>query len=411
MNSQPNHKAGLTSRRARRRALVARLSPRKGSLKAFPHVPLALATAIAGWWLLYADFGPHWLQTLRALAEGHAILTAQWTPAVALGLGLILSSAGLPFRSRIAWTLVLLQLAAALASLLVVQRSTAPSWAAYFLLLMVCLLLTWRRFDRASLAAGSLFALNAMLMLLTYATFGTLYLGSQFSPPIHDLVTAFYYGAMTMSTLGTNDISPASADARLFTVSVVLLGVSVFVSATSALITPMVTKSVERMNRRGGLPMNRENHFIVVGGTSIAANVARELQRRNKPVTRILSQAPAGVDPQDIDLIVGDASDVAVLREAGAERALALLALRDDDAVNAFTVLALKELKGTARTVALVNETANLGRVRLAQPDIVWAPQVLGAEVLAMLLSGEKIEAGFVLDRLMNSTGLEPRKG
>jgi voltage-gated potassium channel len=371
---------------------------------------LAAATAGAGFWLLSVDFGPHWLRTLRGLANGQAILTAQWTPAAALGIGLIFSAIGLPFRSRIAWTLVLLQLAAALASLAVVPRSTAPSWAIYFLLLGLVLLATWRRFDRASIAAGSLVALNAVLMLLAYATFGALYLGPDFSPPIKDLVTAFYYGAMTMSTLGAADILPSTANARLFTVSVVLLGISVFVTALTALIAPLVTKSVERINRHRSQSMTRKDHFIVVGATSIAANVVQELQRRGKAVTRILRELPAGTDMQGADIVVGDASDTAVLREAGAEHAQALLALRDDDAVNAFTVLALKELQSNARTVALVNETANLGRVRLAQPDIVWAPQVLGAEVLAMLLSGEKIEAGFVLDRLMNSTGLEPRR-
>jgi len=34
------------------------------------------------------------------------------------------------------------------------------------------------------------------------------------------------------------------------------------------------------------------------------------------------------------------------------------------------------------------------------QPDVVIAPQVLGGELMAMLLSGEQVTADFVLERV-----------
>ena len=74
-------------------------------------------------------------------------------------------------------------------------------------------------------------------------------------------------------------------------------------------------------------------------------------------------------------------------------------------------VLAVKELAGSARTVAAVNDASHLGRVRLVQPDVVIAPQVLGGELTAMLLSGEEVTGDFVLQRVFQQAPVAPGRG
>ncbi|MGH9355592.1 MAG: NAD-binding protein, partial [Terriglobia bacterium] len=85
-----------------------------------------------------------------------------------------------------------------------------------------------------------------------------------------------------------------------------------------------------------------------------------------------------------------------------AQEAEAVLAMRADDSENAFIALAVKELKGPAKTVVVVNDSKHMERVKLVQPDIVIAPQVLGGEILAMALSGEQITGDFVMERLLH---------
>lgn len=75
-----------------------------------------------------------------------------------------------------------------------------------------------------------------------------------------------------------------------------------------------------------------------------------------------------------------------------------------DDSENAFCVLAVRELGGTARTVAAVNDARHLSRVKLVQPDVVIAPQVLGGELTAMLLSGEEVTPEFVMQRVFQQS-------
>ncbi|MGH9772472.1 MAG: NAD-binding protein [Candidatus Acidiferrales bacterium] len=73
--------------------------------------------------------------------------------------------------------------------------------------------------------------------------------------------------------------------------------------------------------------------------------------------------------------------------------------MRADDSDNAFIVLAVKELQGHAKTVVAINDSKHIERIRLVQPDIVIAPEVLGGELLAMVLSDETITSDFVMDR------------
>ena len=106
----------------------------------------------------------------------------------------------------------------------------------------------------------------------------------------------------------------------------------------------------------------RKNHIIIAGATPLALSVYDGLRRRGDEVTVIV---PAGVPqeyPATADLIEGDPSSVEVLRAAGVTRARYVLALRDDDAENAFIVLATQEATAGqgAKTVALVNTSKHL---------------------------------------------------
>jgi voltage-gated potassium channel len=303
--------------------------------------------------------------------------------------------------------MALLLVAAAALNTLFAGRPDSTVLFCYFVFMLVALSTAWRQFNRASVAASTLFALTSVAMLLMYAMFGAYYIGADFKPPITDMVTALYFSMVTMTTVGYGDIIPQTSDAKLFTISVIVLGVAVFATSLTAVIAPMVGRSLQRIVQRKGTGMKRENHFVVIGNTSLALNTWHELHRRGRPVTRLLREAPEEGSLKDVDFVVGDPSSIEALKEAGADRAEAVLAMLADDSENAFVVLAVKELQGTARTVAAVNDAHHLSRVKLTQPDVVIAPQVLGGELLAMLLSGEQVTPDFVMQRVFQ----QPAKG
>ena len=366
----------------------------------FPHVPLALLFGLAGYWLLRASFGNHWTEYLKMLAEGKFRLELTRLPPLLIGAGMITMALGLLWRSRLAWFVAVLLSITAIVNTVFTGQVDARLLMAYFAFILLSLLLTWRQFDRSSVAASTLFALTAVTMLIMYATFGSYYLGTQFNPRITDLVSAFYYAMVTMSTVGYGDIVPTTPQARMFALSVIVLGVAVFATSLTAVIGPLMGRSLQRIVNRKGSIMRRENHFVVIGNTPLAINTWRELAKRGRPVTRILRETPEEGENKDVDVVVGDPSMTDVLREAGAHHAEAVLAMLADDSENAFAVLAVKELAGPAKTVAAVNDARHLSRVKLVQPDVVIAPQVLGGELAAMLLSGEQVTPEWVVQRV-----------
>ena len=365
----------------------------------FPHIPLAVALGLGGIWLLQADLGPRWQPFLENLAHAQVAITPSLLPPLLIGIGMLVMAFGLLLRSRLAWLMALLLAATGAVSMHFGIHTNTHLLLGYFILMLALLLVAWRQFDHTSITASTLFALTSVIMLLMYATFGTYYLGNEFKPHVTDLVTALYYAMVTMSTVGYGDITPQTAEAQLFAVSTIVLGLTVFATSLTAVIAPMVSRSMQRIVHHKGTGMKRENHFVVIGNSSLAINTWRELTARGQAVTRVLREQPT--DPGErVDAVVGDPGSVDILRQAGADKATAVMAMLDDDSENAFVILAARELGGQARTVAAVNDTHHLDRVKLVQPDVVIAPQILGGELAAMLLCGEQVTSEYVMQRV-----------
>ena len=325
-------------------------------------------------------------------------------PQVVIAMGLTVVSAGIALRSRLAWVLALVLLAAAA---FIGLRGGYPSvpLCAFTVALAALMLYYWRRFDRSSLAASSLFAFLIVGSMMIYAVFGSLYLGQQFRPPITNVIAALYFSIVTMSTAGFGDIVPHTDEARLFTVSVIVLGLSVFATSISAVVSPLIGGKLKRIIRGGISNVHRKNHYLIVGASPIAHNVYLGLRKRHHPVTVIVTATTPHAYPADADIVIGDPSDTATLHTAGAEHALAVLALRNEDAENAFVILAIKDLAPGLRTVALVNDSRNLPRLRLLQPDIVFSPQQLAGELLARTLNNETIDNDLIEHLLFGNGG------
>jgi voltage-gated potassium channel len=378
----------------------------------FPHVPLAVLLSIAGLWLLRTDMGGYWHYYTRQIMEGRLDMPPRLLPPILIGGGLVVIAIGLLWRSRIAWAMALLLLITGAASAWIATDALGPLLT-YFILISAGLVFAWRHFDRSSVTASTLFALTSILMALTYGVFGSYYLGAGFKPHISDLVTALYFSIITMSTVGYGDITPQTTETKLFVISITVLGIAIFATSLTAVIAPLLSNSLKKIVSNRGKKMKREDHFVVIGNTPLAVNVWRELAKRGRSVTRILRTMPSDGDLEGADVVVGDPSNAKILRDAGAHHAEAVLAMLDDDAENAFVILAVKELGGPARSIAAINNAAYEQRIKLVQPDMTIAPQILGGELLAMMLSGEAVTSEFVMERVFHDhrASAKPSRG
>ena len=378
----------------------------------FPHIPLALAVGIAGALALlpaiqkYTDEYLHLqlnglFDALHPLAAGVPELILRGVPTAIIGALQVFIAIGLLLGSRLAWISAVLITAAQLALAIGYSHQHLFSTPVLYLaVLLLALSASGHAFRRSSLAAGTLFAVAATSLLLVYGTLGSLILGQGFAPPILTLPQAMYFTVVTMSTVGYGDILPKSDDSRLFVISLIVVGLSVFLTSITAVVGPIVQGRLSRILEPRRRRMKHVNHFIICGEGPLARNTARELLARDQSVVAIVEDEDLAFG--EAEMIIGDATDLDLLRKAGAETAQAVLAHSDDDAENAFVILALRELTTAAKKVAAVGNRKNLERVRRVQPDMILAPNVFGGEVLAMALTEEKIDGDDLLKRFLD---------
>jgi len=373
-------------------------------------VPLAILVGVQG--LLHIVIASDALRHLLAqwtgstsvvsLAGSLGILQIGEVSHAVIGGLLVLVAFGMLWRSRLAWVLAFL-LTVAMVSLEYSPLSRASRPLEMFGLAQIVLLLVTRgSFTRASLATATLFALTGLLTTLGYGTLGALVLSSEFHPKIAGPVEALYYAVVTLSTVGYGDITPATSEARLFTVSLIMFGLAVFATALPAIAGPLIDKRLMNLlPQRRRRKMKRASHIIVTGDGPLAEDTVRALTARGLPVTAILADKPEEDVPQPEDVIVGDGSDTDILHQADIGQARAVLALSEDDSYNAFVVLGAKEMNPKVRTVAAVSDTSNTARVARTRPDVLLTLPLLGGELLAMALSGEQINTDALISQLL----------
>jgi voltage-gated potassium channel len=369
----------------------------------FPHVPLGLALVPLGLILSYRAALSMLGMSVSAVRFDE--LTDHVLGAHLGGLSdfvigglLIVTALGLILRTRVAWWLAVLGLITSLALRLFSESDGATHHLVmtYRGILLVSLLLSRHHFSKRSLSAQTAMGIYILVMFLGCATVLTLRRGSHFEPEIHDGVTALYFVIMTISTVGFGDITPVDSEARGFVLSMIVIGVLVIGSSISVFLLPLISNRLRLILGNQEDFVNRTKHFVVIGTSSLARNTVQELEKRGQTVTIVLGAANEDSFYQKRDVVIGDATDLGVLKAAGTEKARGVLALSADDATNGFIVLGVNELDSTIPTVAALNDPKNQSRLERTQPSILLSLQVLGGQLLAMALTGERVDQNFL---------------
>jgi voltage-gated potassium channel len=371
----------------------------------FPHVPLSLFVALLGLLMIDAVVRSTMGVSTVSVRVEHLVeriegIRLATTHEFAIGLLLLVMSVGLLLRSRFAWVLTTAGLTLAVALRILFWRDPLEGFLVSYVAVLLVLLVSKRHFGRRSLVTAAGFGLFAVLTSQAYATLATLQMGEHFDPPIREPITALYFVVVTISTVGFGDITARDPEAQWFVVALIVIGLIVVATSISAFLLPLLTSRIRGLLGAREDFVDRSNHFVIVGASALARNTAEELEKRGQRITWILDEASTQAFYQQRDVVVGDPTDLSVLRTAGADKARGVLALSTDDAENGFVVLGVNELAPTIPSVAALNDPKNQFRLKRTQPSLLLSLQVLGGQLLAKALTGERVESN-ILEKVL----------
>jgi voltage-gated potassium channel len=200
-----------------------------------------------------------------------------------------------------------------------------------------------------------------------------------------DLLDAAYQTVTTISTVGFREVEDFGTAEKVFTMVLVLAGVGTALYTFSVLLETLVEGRLtdhlgrRRMERRIS---ELRDHVIVCGWGRVGRTIAAYVTGAGRDVV-VVDVNPDRLAGAGGLTVLGDATDDAVLRAAGIERARSLIAALDTDAANLYVTLSGRALCPHLFIVARARVESAEGKLTQAGADRVVNPQHIGGARMA----------------------------
>ncbi len=199
---------------------------------------------------------------------------------------------------------------------------------------------------------------------------------------------SFYMTMITLSTVGYGETHPLSTAGRAFTLMLILVGVGNIAYSLAAMTEFFAAggwKSYRRRARMQEILETISGHTIVCGYGRLGSAIVHSLQQNHSKVVIVEHSQEVCEHARDFDALAfvqGDAEDDDVLRQAGIERAHALVAALDNDASNVFLCLTARVLNPNLIIYGKADDPATLVKLERAGANHQFSPsQVAGHRV------------------------------
>ncbi|WP_091329004.1 potassium channel family protein [Geodermatophilus ruber] len=226
-----------------------------------------------------------------------------------------------------------------------------------------------------------------------------------------DLLDAFYYTTVTLSTTGYGDIAPASDSARLINTLVITpLRIIFLIILIGTTLEALTTRTREEFRIRRWRSRVRQ-HVIVCGYGTKGRSAIRSLQANGTPLEQIVIVDP---DPRAIDEansvgltgIVGDAGRTEVLRRASVERARSVIVAANRDDASVLITLTVRQLNPSVPITTSVREEENAALLRQSGADTVITTSATSGRLLGLSTDSPRVVAT-VEDLVTGGQGLD----
>jgi voltage-gated potassium channel len=201
-------------------------------------------------------------------------------------------------------------------------------------------------------------------------------------------IDAVYMTVTALTTVGFGEVRPLDDAGKVFTVSLVVFGVTLAL-ITFSLIAAVIAerRPGERLRRRRMQKKidDLKDHCIVCAYGRVGRTVAEELAVYKQPFV-VVDKSDTREDELIDDgvlYIIGDASEEEALKAAGIDRAKSLVCAVDSDAENVFIALVASTMRPDLFIVARSAEAESNDKLRRAGANAVFSPYETGGRQMA----------------------------
>lgn len=204
-------------------------------------------------------------------------------------------------------------------------------------------------------------------------------------------IDSLYMVVITMTTVGFGEVQPLSPAGRLFTIGLMLVGISVLAYGFSTILEYVLTADLAGTIRRRRVSQEIEklqNHIVICGYGRVGRSAVESLRDSGRKLVVIeIKEDLAQLAREDGLLVVaGDATRDEVLIQSGVERAWGLIVCTGQDSLNLFIVLSSRSLNKDLYIVARGIDAENEGKMRRAGADRVVSPYQIGGKHMANII-------------------------
>ena len=205
-------------------------------------------------------------------------------------------------------------------------------------------------------------------------------------------VEAIWMVVITIATVGYGERNETNPEVMIFTIFVILFGISSATYTFGAFVQFAVRGELESFWGRRRMKKeidHLEGHVVLCGYGGSGELLADTLRRHNFQVVVVESDTEryAVAIEHGLPAIQGDATSEEVLLQAGLARAATLVSNLPNDAENVFITLTGRNLSSTINILARAESPSTARKLRQAGANRVVLPAVSGARMMARMIT------------------------
>jgi voltage-gated potassium channel len=202
---------------------------------------------------------------------------------------------------------------------------------------------------------------------------------------------ALYMTIMTVATVGFQEVHALSDAGRVFTILLIVVGVTVLGYAVTKLAQIMFEGQFQRFLGRKKVEKSIEelnNHYIVCGYGRIGSLICKEFAAKPIPFV-VVENNPAVIEKLEEDNVLflrGNATEDETLLRAGIKRAKGLVSVVTSDTENVYITLTARGLNPDLFILARAGEEGSDIKLRRAGANKVVSPYHIGGSRMAQAI-------------------------